>query len=431
MTPPTQLWQKIVQKLTNLLDCPDFVAAHRSRPQDFTRRRHLTFKNTVLFLLNQPRTALQTELDPFFQALNGSDFEQRVVTAQAFSQARNKLKHSALESLNQALQQQIDQLGLRQRWQGLQVLAIDGSSVHLPLESGMHRAFGTHCGHPVARLSELYDVNDQQSLHSLIVSPGLSERDCAHLHLDHTPADSVTLFDRGYPAQWLMALYVQQNRHFVMRLPRDYTTEVKQFLASGKLEEIRTFAAKSSHSRLMCSESGTDPNLALQLRIIRVELDSGETELLLTTLLDAQAYPVEQFAGLYNRRWGIETDFRRTKITLELDNFSGRTPLAVKQDFHATLLVKNLVLLMQYLLQPVVDQAQTGSKWRWKVNFTQAVSRMKNSLVKLLNQPCAQGWHNLLTLMAGCLSVVRPGRRYPRHRKRPASRGCEGYKPTR
>ena len=93
--------------------------------------------------------------------------------------------------------------------------------------------------------------------------------------------------------------------------------------------------------------------------------------------------------------------------------------------------MKNLVLLMQYLLQPVVDQAQTGSKWRWKVNFTQAVSRMKNSLVKLLNQPCAQGWHNLLTLMTGCLSVVRPGRRYPRHRRRPASRGCEGYKPTR
>ena len=237
MTLPARLWQKIVQNLTNPLDCPDFIAAHRSRPQDFTRRRHLTFKNTVLFLLNLPRTALQTELDPFFQALNGSDFEQRVVTAQAFSQARNKLKHSALESLNQALQQQIDQLGLRQRWQGLQVLAIDGSSVHLPLESGMHRAFGTHCGHPVARLSELYDVSDQQSLHSLMVSPGLSERDCAHLHLFHTPADSVTLFDRGYPAQWLMALYVQQNRHFVMRLPRDYTTEVKQFLASGKPEE--------------------------------------------------------------------------------------------------------------------------------------------------------------------------------------------------
>lgn len=141
----------------------------------------------------------------------------------------------------------------------------------------------------------------------------------------------------------------------------------------------------------MCRGSGSDPSQHLPVRIIRIELDSGETELLLTTLLDAQTYPVEQFAELYNRRWGIETDFRRTKITLGLDNFSGRTPLAVKQDFHAAQLVKNLALLMQHLMQPVVDQRQKGSKWRRKANFTQAVSRMKNSLVKLLHTPCGQG----------------------------------------
>jgi hypothetical protein len=56
---------KIVQILTSSLDCPAFIAAHRQHPQDFTRRRQLTFKNLVLFLLNQPRTALQTELDQF------------------------------------------------------------------------------------------------------------------------------------------------------------------------------------------------------------------------------------------------------------------------------------------------------------------------------------------------------------------------------
>ena len=87
------------------------------------------------------------------------------------------------ESLNQVLQLQIDSLELRHTWQGLRLLAIDGSSVHLPLEAEMHHAFGAHCGHPVARMSSLYGVGDEQTLHNLIVSPGLSERDCAHLHL--------------------------------------------------------------------------------------------------------------------------------------------------------------------------------------------------------------------------------------------------------
>ena len=125
---------KIVQKITNKLDCPVFIDTYRQRPQDFTRRRQLTFKNLVLFLLNQPRTALQTELDQFYRVLNQSSVETQVVTAQAFSKARNKLKPEVFADLNQHLQQQIDSLGLRQTWRGLRILAVDGSTVHLPLE---------------------------------------------------------------------------------------------------------------------------------------------------------------------------------------------------------------------------------------------------------------------------------------------------------
>ncbi|WP_220805303.1 hypothetical protein, partial [Aquipseudomonas alcaligenes] len=37
---------------------------------------------------------------------------------------------------------------------------------------------------------------------------------------------------------------------------------------------------------------------------------------------------------------------------------SGRSVTAVKQDFHAAQLLKNLALLMQHLLQPVIEQRQ-------------------------------------------------------------------------
>lgn len=159
----------------------------------------MTFKNLVLFLLNQPRTALQTELDQFYRVLNQTSAEIQAVTAQAFSKARNKLKPEVFESLNQTLQQQLDSLGLRQTWRGLRVLAVDGSTVHVPLEPALTRFFGSHSEFPVARLSMLYDVADAQTLHSLIVRVEIGERDCAHLHLAHLPADSLTLFDRGYP----------------------------------------------------------------------------------------------------------------------------------------------------------------------------------------------------------------------------------------
>jgi hypothetical protein len=418
---------KIVQILTSSLDCPAFIAAHRQQPQDFTRRRQLTFKNLVLFLLNQPRTALQTELDQFYRVLNQASVETQVVTAQAFSKARNKLKPEVFESLNQALQQQIDSLGLRQTWRGLRVLAVDGSSVHLPLEPAMGRFFGLHGEQPTVRLSALHDVMDGQTLHSLIVPAEVDERDCAHLHLAHLPANSLTLFDRGYPGHWLFALFEQQQRHFLMRLPRGYNAQVKQFLQSGQVEDTQFFAASHPEARLFCTEAGVDPAAQLKLRLVRVELASGESEVLVTSLLDRQAFPVTVFADIYHRRWGIETDYRRLKQTLCLDNFSGRSVVAVKQDFHAGQLLKNLTLLMHHLLQPVIEQRHKERKLRWKVNFTQGVSRLKNTLIDLLVRPCAQGLVNVMKLMANSLSAVRPGRSFPRQRKRLASRGCEGY----
>ncbi|MFZ3202698.1 MAG: IS4 family transposase [Pseudomonas sp.] len=422
---------KIVQKITSPLDCPAFIDSHRQHPHDFTRRRQLTFKNLVLFLLNQPRTALQTELDQFYRVLNQASVESRVVTAQAFSKARSKLKPEVFESLNQTLQHQIDSLGLRQTWRGLRVLAMDGSSVHLPLETAMTRFFGSHSEFPVARLSMLYDVADGQTLHSLIVPSEVGERDCAHLHLDHVPADSLTLFDRGYPGHWLFALFEQQRRHFLMRLSCSYNAQVQEFLRSGQVEDTQFFAANHPEARLFCTEAGVDPTGRVELRLIRVELASGESEVLLTSLLDRQAFPAKVFADLYHRRWGIETDYRRLKQTLGLDNFSGRSVTAVKQDFHAAQLLKNLALLMQHLLQPVIEQRHKDRKLRWKMNFTQGVSRLKNTLADLLVRPCVQSLGNLLELMANSLSAVRPGRSFPRKRKRAASRGCEGYKPTR
>ena len=164
-----------------------------------------------------------------------------------------------------------------------------------------------------------------------------------------------------------------------------------------------------------------DPGRPIRLRLIRVELPGGESEVLLTSLLDRKTFPADVFADLYHRRWGIETDYRRIKQTLGLDNFSGRSVTAVKQDFYAGQLLKNLALLMQHLLQPVIEQRHKNRKLRWKANFTQGVSRLKNTLVDLL----------VLTLMASSLSAVRPGRNFERKRKRAASRGCEGYKPAR
>lgn len=84
------------------------------------------------------------------------------------------------------------------------------------------------------------------------------------------------------------------------------------------------------------------PTRPFGIRLIRATLSTGETEVLATSLRDTDAFPTHLFADLYQRRWGIETTYRRLKQTLTLENASGRTVGAVQQDIQACQLLKNL-----------------------------------------------------------------------------------------
>src|SRR5438067_7428754 len=66
---------------------------------------------------------------------------------------------------------------------------------------------------------------------------------------------------------------------------------------------------------------------------------------LVTTLLDAQRYPLEALAELYHQRWTIETNFRHLKITLGMDRLHCQTVAGVQKEMAMFCLVYNLVRL--------------------------------------------------------------------------------------
>jgi len=75
---------------------------HRRRPADFTRKRQLPFPVVCTFLLNLIRASIQAELDTFFRLIRGRDVAVAEVTASAFCQARQKLRHTAFIELSHA-----------------------------------------------------------------------------------------------------------------------------------------------------------------------------------------------------------------------------------------------------------------------------------------------------------------------------------------
>ena len=64
---------------------------------------------------------------------------------------------------------------------------------------------------------------------------------------------------------------------------------------------------------------------------------------LVTTLLDAAAYPATELAELYFRRWQVELNFRHMKITMKMDVLRCETVEGVLKELAMFALAYNLV----------------------------------------------------------------------------------------
>ena len=380
-----------------------FIAEHRTIPSAFVRVRKLGFRLLVLFLLNQVKGALQREIDDFFvRALGRHLFAS--VTSAAVCIARRALRYTVFEALNQRFLQRVGAGDGLRRWHGLRVMAVDGSILNLPATPELFRHFSGQVQRgrrlPMARLSQLLDVESGLTWHAIVAPLTLCERVLAADHVELAPADAVLLYDRGYPSFFLLAWHRHQQRSFCMRLPRGFHVDADALFESADApRRIRVSANAAARKQCQEHEVGAD---ALDLRLIRVVLSSGEVEILATALLDEDQYPQADFAALYAQRWSIEGDFRIQKSRLQMENFTGKRPHAIHQDVHARILTKNLACWLTGIAQAALDAVtQTAlaapdttaegakkppkpPKHRQRINLTDALHAFKHALIQVM-----------------------------------------------
>lgn len=402
-----------------MLASADFLRQARRSSTDFTRQRALPLNALVPLLLNLRKGTLRDELDQFFETLNDEALARRTVSEAAFCRARQKLKPDALVRLNDALMDGANAHIAQRRWRTFRVLAVDGSTARLPNTPAIAAHFGgpRGSGVPLARFSRLYDVLNDRVLQADMAPYDTGERELAARYLLDAQPDDLFLYDRGYPAFWLFAFHHAEQRHYCARVRHDFHAEVAAFMADGAKQRTVTLTPNRTSAR-QCRDYHL-PADPLRVRLIRVELNNGEVEVLATSLLDRKTYPQRAFAKLYALRWGIEENYKREKQRLEIENFSGRTPWVVLQDFHAKIFAQNLTAIMATLAQWLADARYRHRQHTYRINFANALSKMKNNLVRLFlhTSPLELCWR-LLQRLADTVETVRPARAYPRHLKK-------------
>ena len=182
---------------------------------------------------------------------------------------------------------------------------------------------------------------------------------------------------------------MQLNSYFVIRLKKDTFIDqrykltqddeiievplTKSFIKTIPDEKLRKFAKKEQK---------------LKLRIINIELPTGEIETLATNLFD-KSMTIDDFKEIYNKRWTIETNYDKLKNKLETENFSGRRKIIIEQDFYSDVYVFNIATVIKHDVNEIITrQPRKNNKHRYKeysANFNIAVGLVKKELLNLLS----------------------------------------------
>jgi hypothetical protein len=406
--------------LRELIGDLGFLERHRFHSTDFTRKRDLTFVNVVMVLLNFLKGALQRELDEFFQIVQQSEVAERVVGKSAFCAARKKLKPSAFVELNDHLLRHWSRRAPVRRWRGLDLRSVDGTTLRLPDTEEAIAVFGQmepaqSAPVTLARASHLYDPLNGLVLDAVIAPYHRDERSLLLDHLGRLTAGSLLLLDAGYPAFWLFAALQARKVAWCARMPLDGWHAVRDFLASGR-PEAQVTLVPSPQMRRDCERHGV-ASTPLRVRLIRIRLSTGVTEVLVTTLLDAEEYPHGDFAALYFLRWGHEEHYKRFKSRMEIENWSGKTLLTIYQDFYAKVFSLNLTLILASAAQDIVDQRHATDRHPKQVNVAHALCTMKDAIVRLFRRADPEAiLRALVETMSRTIEPVRPDRLYPRRK---------------
>ncbi|HVV71480.1 MAG TPA: IS4 family transposase [Verrucomicrobiae bacterium] len=422
-------WLHVIEHFRERLHGVEFCARHRRCARDFTRERLLTFPIVMLLLLQKTTKSVQRHVQSFFQQMGrvaGS-----TVTPGAWTQARAKLSHTALIELNQEVVladfYAPEQRGHRRLWRGHRLLGCDGTVLRLPNHPEVLAEFGrqtvqnhhgeTGTDYSPARLSVLYDLLNHLGLDAQLAPVSQGEVELALSQLPQVERNDVLIWDRGFTGFVWMAQTLAGGAHFIGRCSTgSYLAAQQLFQANqgGQSRVVRLDAGPAQWAAL--AKRGLPRQLTV--RFVSVRLPDGELEVLVTSLLDAALYPTAEFLEVYHWRWQHETYHQMLKGRLDLENWSGQTLEAVRQDVQAAVLVSNLESLLS---QPAQEELQSGHGQRQypaQVNRAVSYHALKEKMLDLLwsDRPSAEVLQQLHRWMRSNPVTVRPDRKPPRRK---------------
>ena len=341
---------------------------------NFTRKRKLPLELLALQILTMIRLPLQLSTDEVYEALGK---KEDTVSKQAVSKARTNLNPEYIKEFFIETAKPMGKCKDIKLWNNkYRLCAIDGSDIALDNASELKNHFGCSGrtkNATTALASVAHDPLNEWILDGSLNPYGTNERDAAKANISAVcelplrfRVKNLFIMDRGYPSKEFIA-WLSDNKHkFLMRVRNKFSSDI-DFAESNGIVSL-TWESKT-----------------YSVRAIKVKLDTGEIETLITNLKKNELNS-EDAGALYFKRWDIETKFNSLKNKLQLGNFSGRRVVTVMQDFYATLCMANYINSVRFQTDAVIAEASAdkNNMHNQTTNENRLINKCRKKLIRAL-----------------------------------------------
>jgi hypothetical protein len=333
------------------------VAGHEKA---FTRDRKLTAERIVSMIIGPAKQSLQTRLCEF-----GVKFmDGEIATKQAFSKQRQYVNPEFIRELYDECVEELIEDGELITFKGKHLTAVDGSRIaceNTPELIGAFGCSGSKKDACTALGSVAYDVIERVSFDCQIGSYSCSERQLLDKHLDRLETfganDFLIIADRGYPSYDLLEELIGRGFSFVLRLSESWSNIISWLRDTDDKDFEYEYKGNT-----------------YAFRALKIELEN-KTEYLVTNL-DKAVLSLDEAKYIYSLRWNVETFFGFLKTELELENFSGKTKIAVLQEFYATMMLANICSCFINDADRIVSENHKGCIYDHQANRRQCVGQI-------------------------------------------------------
>lgn len=350
----------------------------------------------------------------------------------AYCDARKRLPKSFIKQANEHVLKKLDTSILsRDLWQGLQLKAIDGSSMKLmdtkenQLSYPQPNQQKKGCGFPVMGVCGV--VNLSHGGWETLSTSAHTQHDLSATYnvLEYFGENDLCLADRAYNSYEFMCLLKARGSESLMRMhqARKRALDWKKGEKIGKNDRLYTWEKpknQSPGSQLRKEEWELLP-ATMEVRISRFKYKRRDGKMALmylaSSLIDAELYPYEELCKRYYERWVIELKFRDVKTMLQMEFIRAKTPA----------LSEKTILILQLCYNMIYSLIQEARRDHLVENYQTSFKRCVDQI--LSHSSNYKGHHNhrykredlhekLLLHLASETLIIRKGRHDPRAKKR-------------